>query len=148
MPSYSQQFDYRCAGCGHRGRHEVWLAVDIGERPDLARLIASGAATTHRCAQCRDRVTVDGYPSLLIRRPGLRPPLLFATAAEVTQERMIQQFQMALMLLRRHEPPESHHQQDVQILPYDLLPLVVERDIETDADALAAGTFQAFTADM
>ncbi|MEU4162026.1 tetratricopeptide repeat protein, partial [Actinoplanes sp. NPDC026670] len=148
MPSYSQQFDYRCAGCGHRGRHEVWLAVDIRERPDLARLIASGAATTQRCAECRSPVTVGARPSLLIRRPGMRPPLLFATTAEVTQDMLIRHFQMALMMLRRHEPPESHHQQDVQILPYDLLPLVVERDIETDADALAAGTFQAFTADM
>ncbi|HEX6291850.1 MAG TPA: CpXC domain-containing protein [Herpetosiphonaceae bacterium] len=50
--SHNETADLRCPTCGQPFTAEVWLVVDRGERPDLARLIMDGDLNVARCPHC------------------------------------------------------------------------------------------------
>jgi hypothetical protein len=73
-----------CGGCGESYRADIWLVVDINERPDLAAKIVDGTIQTGVCPACGERQVVD--MGLLVFRPDGNPVFLFSPAQETTPE--------------------------------------------------------------
>ena len=81
--SYAQRADFTCPECGAPFAADVWLIVDVGERPDLLERIHAGTLHDVTCPNGHTR-TVDA--PLLLYRPGEDPPLLFSPARATTAE--------------------------------------------------------------
>ena len=67
-----------CRACGQPVEAEVWIIVDVDERPDLLARLQSGALHDFACPGCGHVATLNA--PLLIYRPGAEPPLLFSPA--------------------------------------------------------------------
>jgi CHAT domain-containing protein len=145
LGSYSQHFPYNCEN-GHSGRLEVWLVVDGAERPDLFRLAAAGEFTPPRCPVCGADAGVAGPLSLLLYRPGQRPELLFGSTSPPDDPRRGQQAAISGMVFNRGRD-QPFDGTAIQV-PYELLTVMAERDMEDDADALDGGTFSAPSAEL
>jgi tetratricopeptide (TPR) repeat protein len=145
LGSYSQHFPYNCEN-GHSGRLEVWLVVDGAERPDLFRLAAAGEFTPPRCPVCGADAGVAGPLSLLLYRPGKRPELLFGSTSPPDDPRRGQQAAISGMVFNRGRD-QPFDGTAIQV-PYELLAVMAERDMEDDADALDGGTFSAPSAEL
>lgn len=73
-----------CEGCGDSYRADIWLVVDVAERPDLAARICDGTIQTGVCPHCGETQEVD--MGLLVFRPHGQPVLLFSPAQATTPE--------------------------------------------------------------
>ena len=73
-----------CEACGESYRADIWLVVDVDERPDLAARICEGLIHTGGCPQCGETQAVD--MGLLVFRPNAQPVFLFSPAQETTPE--------------------------------------------------------------
>ncbi|MBE2224084.1 MAG: hypothetical protein IAF02_21270 [Anaerolineae bacterium] len=73
-----------CEGCQESYRADIWLVVDVAERPDLAARIGEGTIQTGVCPNCGEKQVVD--MGLLVFRPNGNPVLLFSPAQETTPE--------------------------------------------------------------
>jgi CpXC protein len=90
-----------CSVCGETYDFDVWVLVDIDERPDLAERIRNPTIMNplHRptCPSCG----TWGYPldaPLLLYRPGNEPPLFFSPAEGTTAD---DNWKQAFELVRR-----------------------------------------------
>ncbi len=145
MGSYSQRFAYRCRN-GHEGSLPVWLVVDGEEQPDLLRRAAEGEFTPPRCPECGAEAEVSGQLSLLVHRPGKHPEMLFGAATPRDPDRLREQAQLSMMMLNqgRAQPVGS----DGIVVPYELLAVMAQRDMNADADALEADSFTALSPEL
>ena len=82
--SFSQPFQATCPQCDQEVNLEVWLIVDLAERPDLAERIRQGALHKAPCPHCDHAGQMD--VPLLLYLPGREPPLLFSPAQNSTTE--------------------------------------------------------------
>ena len=73
-----------CEGCGESYRADIWLVVDVDERPDLVERICEGMIQTGVCPTCGERQVVD--MGLLVFRPHAEPVFLFSPAEATTPE--------------------------------------------------------------
>jgi hypothetical protein len=73
-----------CERCHESYRADIWLVVDVDERPDLAMRIGEGLIHTGICPQCGEPQEVD--MGLLVFRPNDEPVFLFSPAQETTPE--------------------------------------------------------------
>jgi len=73
-----------CAGCGESYRADIWLVVDVDERPDLVERICEGMIQTGVCPACGVKQVVD--MGLLVFQPHAEPVFLFSPALETTPE--------------------------------------------------------------
>jgi len=140
MGSYSQHFPYHCEN-GHSGQLEVWLVVDGAERPDLFRLAAAGEFIPPRCPVCGADAGVAGQLSLLLYRPGKHPELLFGSTSPPDDPRRREQAAISGMVFNRGR--EQPFDGTAIQVPYELLTVMAERDMDEDAEALDAGRFSA-----
>jgi len=145
MGSYSQHFPYHCEN-GHSGQLEVWLVVDGAERPDLFRLAAAGEFIPPRCPVCGADAGVAGPLSLLLYRPGKHPELLFGSTSPPDDPRRREQAAISGMVFNRGR--EQPFDGTAIQVPYDLLTVMAERDMDEDAEALDAGRFSAPSAEL
>jgi CHAT domain-containing protein len=145
MGSYSQRFAYRCPN-GHEGSLLVWLVVDGEERPDLLRRVGEGEFTPPRCRECSAEAGVRGQLSLLVRRPGKRPEMLFGSATLRDRDRVREQAQLSMMMLNRGRAQPVGG--DAIVVPYELLAVMAPRDMDADANALEAGSFTALSSGL
>ncbi|MFO7684253.1 MAG: CpXC domain-containing protein [Chloroflexota bacterium] len=106
-----------CAGCGESYRADIWLVVDVAERPDLAAKICQGTLHTGICPQCGEAQVVD--MGLLVFRPYGNPALLFSPAQATTPEEDQDQARGLLNLLYQTMPDEW---QDEWLLGFGPLP--------------------------
>lgn len=93
-----------CESCGESYRADIWLVVDVAERPDLEAKICDGTIQTGTCPQCGERQVVD--MGLLVFRPNDNPALLFSPAQETTPEEDQDQARGLLNLLYQTMPDE------------------------------------------
>jgi CHAT domain-containing protein/tetratricopeptide (TPR) repeat protein len=141
LGSYSQDFPYICPN-GHQGSMEIWLVVDGAERSDLLRLAAAGELAPPVCPKCRAPVDV-GELSLMVYRPDRRPEILFGSTSPQDDTLTRRQITMsALVLNQGHDHPVGGHGRAIPV-PYDLITIMVPRDIDADAATLDAGGFSA-----
>ncbi len=76
--SVSENVSLPCRQCGHPVDAEVWIIVDIAERPDLLAKLHGGTLHDVTCAACGHVATVNA--PVLIYRPDAEPALLFSPA--------------------------------------------------------------------
>ena len=96
--SLSQTPELTCPQCGSTFTVEIWLIVDLAERPDLAERIRESALHATPCPHCGNVVKV--YAALLLYLPERDSPLLFSPAQQTTQEKDQQQASVLLGTLR------------------------------------------------
>ena len=125
MPrSFSQSTRVSCPQCGQPVDLQIWLIVDLAERPDLAARIRDGTLHDAPCPHCGHTGQVDA--PLLIHDPE-RGRVLFSPAQRTTAE---QDQQMAQELMSRlaetflHPRPEYLAQ--AQSVPRQLLPTLLD----------------------
>lgn len=82
--SRSGHIDVACPRCGASFSAEVWLLVDVWERPDLAARLQQGILHIALCPQCDGRVAVD--TPLLVFRAYKDPPILLSMPRTVSEE--------------------------------------------------------------
>ncbi|MBN1486028.1 MAG: hypothetical protein JW981_00215, partial [Anaerolineae bacterium] len=82
--TYAEHPDLTCPACDENFTVEVYLVVDINERPDLLPTLKEGTLHTFFCPACQHTAELD--VPLLIVRPGGTPPLLFSPAQRTSQE--------------------------------------------------------------
>lgn len=84
MPrSFAQTHQAPCPNCGQPVALEIFLIVDLAERPDLAGRIRTGNLHAIPCPHCGHPGQVDA--PLLIHDPDRRR-VLFSPAQQTTQE--------------------------------------------------------------
>ncbi len=133
--SFYQSLQLVCPQCSHPFPFDLWLIVDLAERPDLTERLRAGTLQTVSCPHCDYLGQVDA--PLLLYRPGEEPPLLFSPAAQTTTE---QDREHAAELLTRLQASLGDAWQDAWLaeglpgVPRQLLPLLLDGD--TDPKAL------------
>jgi hypothetical protein len=81
--SLAQEANVTCPKCGQSFSDQVWLIVDIAERPDLAQRIRDGTIHTTHCPYCGNEVEIDA--PLLIYDPE-RQRVLFSPPWQTSEE--------------------------------------------------------------
>ncbi len=76
--SHAEPAALPCRACGELIEGEVWIIVDVAERPDLLARLRAGTLHQMICPGCGHSATVNA--PLLVYRPGAEPPLLFSPA--------------------------------------------------------------------
>jgi len=156
MPhSYSQTGQAPCPQCGRAIPFEVWLIVDVGERPDLAERIRQGTLHTLTCPHCGHEGQVDApllvltplspTPSPLSAAPlppvnggggegaqGMRGKVLFSPAQRTSQEQDEQHARWLLARLRESVGDDwgEEWEEQVRLVPREMLPAVLSDDPE------------------
>ena len=99
MPnSYAQTTQQSCPQCGETFDVEIWLIVDIVERPDLFERIRQETIHEIACPDCGPLGQMDAR--LLVFRPDGDPALLFSPTQQTTQEQDQEQARGLLEQLR------------------------------------------------
>ena len=83
--SYSETTQITCPHCGEAFAFDVWLIIDAEEHPDLTERFRDGSLHRATCLHCEKPIGEVDAPCLLYQ-PGEVPPLLFAPAAQATEE--------------------------------------------------------------
>lgn len=89
-----------CRACGHEYESDIWIIVDIAQRPDLLAQLRAGTLHDLTCPACGHTDTVNA--PLLIYRPGAEPVLLFSPARGGSPEQGEEQAVALLNMLRQH----------------------------------------------
>ena len=136
MASHADTFGHRCPDCGADSTAQMWPVIDAADDPELLRRLTTGDLLHGMCPHCRAAYLIAYPATVLVHRPALRPPLLFGVLPRTPPER--QERYLATALVRLGRPPKG---MDVEIVPIGLLPVVADRDVETDLAAVRDGTF-------
>jgi hypothetical protein len=139
-----QQAAYTCAACGHEGCHGMWVVIDAADRPDLIEELRRGGLRSFDCDKCGRPVAAT--TSLLVDSRRANSPLLFAPDPKADAQRTQEQF-FASVVKHHREPhkkkgnakKEQWTIPDTLMIPYDLLRVAVDRDVELDIAARKAG---------
>jgi hypothetical protein len=85
MPhSFAQSTQADCPQCGQPVDRDVWLIVDLAERPDLAAHVRDGTLHAAPCPHCGHSGQID--VPLLLYLAECDPPLLFSPAQNTTAQ--------------------------------------------------------------
>jgi hypothetical protein len=76
--SHAEPAALPCRGCGELIEGDVWIIVDVAERPDLLARLRAGTIHDLVCPGCGHAATVNA--PLLVYWPGAEPALLFSPA--------------------------------------------------------------------
>jgi len=95
--SHAESATLPCRSCGHIFESEVWVVVDVDERPDLLARLRAGTIHDLACPECGRVATVNA--PLLVYRPGAEPPLLFSPAKGDDRQRDEEQAEALLGIL-------------------------------------------------
>ena len=132
--SFYQSLQLVCPQCSHPFPFDLWLIIDLAERPDLTERLRAGTLHTVSCPHCGHAGQVDA--PLLLYRPGEEPPLLFSPAEQTTAE---QDREHAAGLLGRLRESLGDAWQDAWLaeglpgVPRQLLPLLLDGDADLEA---------------
>ena len=97
--SFAEHPEFTCPECKGMFNPELWLLVNVDERPDLVESIRTGNLHNVECPHCGQTIAIDA-PLLLFSR-GSNPPVLFSPAQSATRETSIEQALYLVDLLRR-----------------------------------------------
>lgn len=131
--TFAAQRDLRCPACNAEVRLLAWLAVDLGERPDLRATLADPAAYASTCVGCGASVVRDA--PLLVVRMANAAPVILACPDDVLLED--DPFAGSVDLLERvgralHDDGLSVPG-PVLLAPFDVLMTALVRDVDYDA---------------
>ena len=133
MPhSHAETAEVTCPHCGKPFSAEVWLLVDVAERPDLLERIRAGTLHHLTCPHCGEAVGSFDAP-LLVYRPGGEPPLLFSPAQRTSAEEDEEQARGLVARLREalgEAWQEAWLAQGLPGVPRPFLPAALSEDPE------------------
>ncbi|HKZ86423.1 MAG TPA: CHAT domain-containing protein [Anaerolineae bacterium] len=126
--SLSHTAELTCPHCNHAIKANVWLIVDVAERPDLLEKLREDTLHDIPCPHCGNEGQVDA--SVLVYRPGQRPVLIFSPAQQTTQDQAAEQ---AGSLLKYLSAQLATHWQDawideMPVAPRSVLPALLSDD--------------------
>jgi hypothetical protein len=130
--SYAETLRLLCPHCGRPIEAEIWLVVDLAERPDLAERIRAGTLHDVTCPHCQQFVGRADEP-LLLYRPGANPPLLFSPAQKSSDEQDEQHATQLVTWLRQAlgETWQEHWlTQGLRVVPRPLMASAAGGDAE------------------
>ncbi|MFO7539534.1 MAG: CHAT domain-containing protein [Chloroflexota bacterium] len=117
--SYAQTEDVTCPNCQHTWSANIWLLVDVDERPDLAGLARSEKWQNISCQNCDQALSFNA--PLLLFWPSSTLPLTFFAAANQTQNANEQAAQFLIDTL--YEQLGSSQWQDEWLERFPTLPV-------------------------
>jgi len=124
--SLAQRDQAPCPACGQGVDLEIWLIVDLAERPDLAERVREGRIHVVPCPHCGQEGGVDA--PLLVHDPE-RKRVWFAPPQGTSQE---QDQQLAGQLARRLAEtflhPRPAYLGQVMTVPQETLPALLDAD--------------------
>jgi len=85
--SYVESLDIPCTNCQEAFRADIWLIVDVKERPDLAETIRKGTLHLLTCPHCSSKDTIPIVP-ILLYCPGKAKPIIFSPRDETNREQV------------------------------------------------------------
>ena len=124
MPnSHTQTISLTCPQCGQTFTADVYMVVDVAERPDLLEKIRNGILHDVHCTHCAYHNLVDA--PLLIYRPDQDPTLLFSPTPDTNRDD--QQQQLGYLIQRLKESLAFAWRDDwlkngIQIMERQILP--------------------------
>jgi hypothetical protein len=98
--SHAEKAKLPCRNCGELIEGEVWVIVDVAERPDLLARLRAGTLHELSCTACGHAATVNA--PLLVYRSGAEPALLFSPARGGDHERDEEQAAALIGMFREH----------------------------------------------
>ena len=137
MPkSYSQSGQAPCPSCGQDVPFEVWLIVDVAERPDLLARAREGKLNAVKCPHCGHEGRI-GTPLLI--HDAERQRLLLAVPPGLTDEQAgeINAQLVGRLLSNLGDGPRPDYLGQTQVVPLDVLPAVLADDPEAALRQLA-----------
>lgn len=96
--SVAESVTLPCQQCGRPVAAEVWIIVDVAERPDLLAQLRAGTLHDIACPDCGHTATINA--PLLVYRPEAEPPLLFSPASGSSSEQDEEQAMALLGMFR------------------------------------------------
>lgn len=127
-----------CPECGKPFTAEVWLIVDVAERPDLLDRIRNGVIHNFNCPSCGYIGTLNA--PLLIYRPNESIPLLFSPSRSTTPEQDQEQISGMMEELRISLGEEWHDEwlrPGVPEVPRELLPDALNEGLDAVRQGIA-----------
>lgn len=98
MPnSHADHADLTCPNCAQPFTADVWLIVDIAERPDLLEQLQTETLHALVCPHCMHEATLDA--ALLVYRPDDDPVLVFSPARQTDAAQNREQAQALVSML-------------------------------------------------
>lgn len=137
--SHAELTSLPCRACGQMIEGEVWIIVDVAERPDLLARVRAGTLHDMVCPGCGRTATVNA--PLLIYRPGAEPALLFSPARGGDHERDEEQAMALLGMFRAdmgHEWRDEWLARGLTGAAREALPALLGDDPATRAGLAAA----------
>lgn len=137
--SQAENVTLPCVRCHQPVEVEVWIIVDIDERPDLLASLRDGTLNDTTCPACGHVATVNA--PLLIFRPGAEPALLFCPSRGESPEQAEEQA-MALVGMFRADLGDEWREEwlarGLAGVAREALPAVLGDDPATAAGLAAA----------
>ncbi|SRR6266568_2125892 len=130
--SWSQTTSLACQQCGVVFEAEIWLIVDVVERPNLLDQIRKGTLHDLTCSKCNQTVGQVDTP-LLLYCSDRTPTLLFSPAQQATADQYIEQARFLLGTLHQHldsKWDDAWLEQGLRIISRSLLPTIFSLDAE------------------
>src|SRR5438552_670051 len=131
--SWSQTNSFTCPQCGAVFEADIWLIIDIGERPDLLERIRNHSLHDFTCPICNRPVARVDVP-LLFYHPGIASPLLYSPAQQTTTKEN-EELAIGLVDILRERLGENWKdvwlEQELAVVPRSLLYTVLSDDPET-----------------
>lgn len=118
---------------------EVWIIVDLDERPDLLARLRARALHTARCPHCGYEATVNA--PLLFVRPAAEPALVFSPARGGTPAQDEEQAEALVGMLRENMGEAWRGEwlaRGLSGVPREALPALLGDDLATAAAFAAA----------
>ena len=83
--SISQQMEIACPKCSNKFAADIWLVIDVWERPDLVELLQRGVLHLLTCPSCSKQIAVD--TPLLVYRPYAEPPFFLSVPPDTKKKK-------------------------------------------------------------
>ncbi|MDW8064898.1 MAG: CpXC domain-containing protein [Anaerolineae bacterium] len=127
-----------CPRCGQSFQGEIWVIVDVQERPDLMERIREGALHAVTCPHCGQTEDIDAplllfFPDVPLKLGDWETHLLFSPARGTSQAEDEEHARALLARLREALGPAWRDEwlaQGLLVVPREMLPLLLSDDPE------------------
>ena len=130
--SLPREIERDCSKCGHRFTEIVWLAIDLGERPDLRATIAERTLAQVSCPQCGNK-DERPEPLLLLRAWEAAPLVQVSSFATLQSDSPFEDGRVIAEEMQRRLGKEAGDIPGPMLLaPWGCVALGLRRDLDTD----------------
>jgi hypothetical protein len=133
MPSFaSETVTDHCESCGAALRIQLWLVVDIDERPELTEQINDGSIRELTCGSCGHRTQFAD--ALLFYRPTTLSKVVGYLVTSETDEAAVQDESAPLVSWLAGAEGKAVGDVHVIVIPWSHAALLTSRDLQVDLE--------------